>query len=66
MLVAVAAGEVRGYAIAQPIAPLLIPVAHQISAIGVIDDFCDEAFANISALSTGASSAESLLGGRPR
>jgi predicted N-acetyltransferase YhbS len=61
MLVATAAGEVRGYVIAQPIAPLLIPAAHEIAAIGVIDDFYDQDFADISTLSTDASSAANLL-----
>ena len=42
MLVATAGGEVRGYVIAQPIAPLLVPAAHEITAIGVVDDFYDE------------------------
>jgi predicted N-acetyltransferase YhbS len=61
MLVATAAGEVRGYVISQPIAPLLVPAAHDITAIGVIDDFYDEDFADISALATDASSGASLL-----
>ncbi len=61
MLVAIAAGEVRGYVIAQPIAPLLVPAAHEITSIGVIDDFYDEDFADISALSTNASRGGNLL-----
>jgi hypothetical protein len=61
MLVATAAGEVRGCVVAQPIAPLLVPAAHDITAIGVIDDFYDEDLADISALSNGGSSAEGLL-----
>ncbi|MBV9169448.1 MAG: hypothetical protein JOZ81_05120 [Chloroflexi bacterium] len=61
MLVATAEGEVRGYVIAQPIAPLLVPAAHEITAIGVIDDFYDEDFADISAVSTDASSCANLL-----
>ncbi len=61
MLVSVEAGEVRGYVIAQPIAPLLVPAAHEIAAMGVIDDFYDEDLADISALPNGGSSAESLL-----
>ena len=51
----------RGYVIAQPIAPLLVPAAHEIAPIGVIDDFYDEDFADISALSTDASSGANLL-----
>jgi hypothetical protein len=61
MLVATAAGEVRGYAIAQPIAPLLVPAAHEISAIGVIDDFYHADFADGSTLSADSSSGASLL-----
>jgi hypothetical protein len=61
MLVATAAGEVRGYVIPQPIAPLLVPAAHESTAIGVIDDFYDTDFADISAMSTDASSGANLL-----
>ena len=66
MLVTPAAGEVRGYAIAQPIAPLLVPAAHEIGALGVIDDFYDQDFADIPALSTAASSGASLLAAAER
>jgi len=61
MLVAVQAGEVRGYVIAQPIAPLLVPVAHEVAGIGVIDDFYDNDLADVATLSNGGSNAESLL-----
>jgi predicted N-acetyltransferase YhbS len=61
MLVATAAGEVRGYVIAQPMAPLLVPAAHELAPVGVIDDFYDEDFADISAMSTDASSGVNLL-----
>lgn len=61
MLVATAAGVVRGYITAQPIAPLLVPAAHDIAAVGVVDDFYDEDLLDISALLNGGSSAESLL-----
>lgn len=61
MLVATAGVDVRGYAIAQPIAPLLVPVAHEITAIGIIDDFYDEDFADTSALSADASRSAGLL-----
>lgn len=61
MLVAVGAGEVRGYVIAQPISPLLVPAAHEVAAIGVIDDFYDDDIANVSTLSNGGSSGENLL-----
>ncbi|CAN5152854.1 hypothetical protein BH10PSE6_BH10PSE6_17150 [soil metagenome] len=61
MLVAAAPDEVHGYIIAQPIAPLLIPAAHEIETIGVIDDFYDRDFANIPAVANGGATAASLL-----
>ena len=61
MCVAEVSGEVRGYVIAQPTSPLLIPSAHNVAAIGVIDDFYDEEFATISAVANNGSSGESLL-----
>lgn len=61
MLVAADADEVHGYVIAQPIASLLVPAAHEIAAIGIIDDFYDADFADISAMSEGASSGANLL-----
>jgi hypothetical protein len=61
MRVAGAAREVRGYVIAQPCSPLLIPIAHDVAAIGVIDDFYDEDFANVSVVSNSGSSGEDLL-----
>jgi hypothetical protein len=61
MFVAVEAGAVRGYAIAQPISPLLVPAPHEITAIGVIDDFYDEDFAAVSAISNGGSRGANLL-----
>jgi hypothetical protein len=57
----VAAAQVYGYIIAQPISPLLIPAAHEIAGIGIIDDFYDGDFANVSAVSNGGSSGASLL-----
>ena len=61
MFVSVEAGGVRGYVIAQPVAPLLVPAAHDIAAIGVIDDFYDDDLADVATLSNGGSNAESLL-----
>ena len=61
MFVAAVAAEVHGYIIAQPCSPLLVPIAHEIGAIGVIDDFYDEDFGNVSALSNSGSSGEDLL-----
>ena len=61
MLVVGSPGEVRGYVIAQPIAPLLVPAAHDITAVGVIDDFYHQDFANVAAVSDGGAAAGSLL-----
>ena len=61
MLVAGAPGAVRGYIITQPVAPLLIPAAHDISAIGVIDDFYDEDFAAVPGGASDGTTAVDLL-----
>jgi hypothetical protein len=61
MRVAGVPGELHGYVIAQPCSPLLIPIAHDVTGIGVIDDFYDEDFANVSAVSNRGSSGENLL-----
>ncbi len=63
MLVAGAAAEVRGYVIAQPIAALLIPVAHAVETVGVVDDFYDEDFADVSVASHDGATARKLLVG---
>lgn len=39
MLVALRGEDVRGYAISQPATPLHFPMPHDISGVGVIDDF---------------------------
>ena len=61
MIVAGAPGEVRGYIIAQPCSPLLLPVAHETAPLGVIDDFYDADFANVGAVANRGSSGEALL-----
>lgn len=61
MFVAGAPGDVRGYVIAQPCSPLLVPAAHDVAAIGVIDDFYAEDFGNVSAVSNDGSSSAGLL-----
>jgi len=61
MFVMGGAHAVRGYVIAQPISPLLVPAAHDVAAIGAIDDFYDADFADISTVSEGASSGANLL-----
>lgn len=57
MLVAGERNAVSGYVIAQPIAPLLVPPAHDIAKIGVIDDFYSREFANTAALADEGSAA---------
>ncbi len=54
-------GQVAGYLIAQPISPLLVPVAHDISSIGVIDDFYHADFAEINAVTNEGNGAANLL-----
>ncbi|MCA9917397.1 MAG: hypothetical protein KC445_05560 [Anaerolineales bacterium] len=61
MFVAEAQGQVAGYIIAQPISPLLVPVAHDISGIGVIDDFYHANFADITEVTNEGSGAANLL-----
>jgi hypothetical protein len=61
MRVAGGPGEVHGYIIAQPCSPLLIPIAHDVAGIGVIDDFYDEDFATVAAVSNNGSSGAALL-----
>lgn len=60
MYVATAKNGLAGYAIAQPIARLLIPLAHDAAHIGVVDDFYDTDFAAIEGAPP-ASSAVHLL-----
>ena len=61
MFVAVENGAVHGYIIAQPISPLLVPAAHEVAPIGVIDDFYDDDFADVTALSNGGANGENFL-----
>jgi predicted N-acetyltransferase YhbS len=61
MIIATEAGEVHGYAIAQPVSALLVPAGHEIAAIGVVDDFYDEDFANTSVVSNRGLNGEALL-----
>jgi hypothetical protein len=55
------AAQVHGYIIAQPCSPLLVPGAHDIAAIGVIDDFYDAGLADVAASSSSASRGAALL-----
>jgi GNAT superfamily N-acetyltransferase len=61
MLVAGGPDDMHGYAIAQPISRLLMPAAHEIGAIGVIDDFYDRDFANVAALADDGATGAKLL-----
>ena len=61
MFVDEAQGQVAGYIIAQPISPLLVPVAHDIRKIGVIDDFYHADFAEINAVANEGVGAAYLL-----
>lgn len=61
MFVDEAQGQVQGYIIAQPIAPLLVPAAHDISGIGVIDDFYHADFADIATVTHAGRGATHLL-----
>jgi hypothetical protein len=51
---------------APPISPLLVPTAHDVAAIGAIDDFYDDDFSNVSALSASESKGEPAGSGRKR
>lgn len=53
--------DADGYIIAQPIAPLLVPAAHDIAKIGVIDDFFHTDFANIAEVTGDGVGATNLL-----
>jgi hypothetical protein len=61
VLVAEAGGSLHGYVVAQPISPLLIPAGHDISRVGVIDDYYDLDFAEIPALGDDSAIAADLL-----
>lgn len=61
MLVADGPHGLAGYIIAQPIARLLVPAAHDIAHTGVIDDFYDTDFATIADTSPPSTSAKHML-----
>jgi GNAT superfamily N-acetyltransferase len=56
-----AGGAVRGYIIAQPCSSLLIPTGHEVATLGVIDDFYDQDFANVSVVADHQGRGEKLL-----
>lgn len=57
----VAGNPVHGYVIAQAIAPLIVPAAHDIKTIGVLDDYYDQDFADQSEIANGGEAATDLL-----
>jgi len=61
MFVATERDRVRGYVIAQPGSAILVPLGYDAAAIGVIDDFYDENFAQASDLPNDSTSAANLL-----
>ena len=61
MIVSAALDVVHGYIIDQPVSALHLPAAHDVRAIGMIDDFYDGDFANIPAVSSGGAAAAALL-----
>ncbi len=61
MMITDEAGDLHGYVIAQPVSRLQVPAAHDIGAIGVIDDFYDQAFADVPALSNNGVTAARLI-----
>jgi hypothetical protein len=60
MLVFGASADMKGYAIAKPISPLLVPSAHDIASTGVVDDFYAENFADPARLKDGSAAADLL------
>jgi len=61
MFVVDGAGQVEGYIITQPISRLLVPTAHEIKELGVIDDFYHVDFAHISEIANDGRGVSNLL-----
>ncbi|MBI1198599.1 MAG: hypothetical protein GC203_12110 [Phenylobacterium sp.] len=61
MIVVARGGEVAGYAIAQPVSHLHMPVGHNLSQVGIIDDFYAADFAEAPAPAVDARDAADLL-----
>lgn len=61
MFVSDGQGHLTGYAISQPATPLHFPTPHDISGVGVIDDFFHDATDNVRALEASAPQAAELL-----
>ncbi|MBX2806956.1 MAG: hypothetical protein KTR19_13360 [Hyphomicrobiales bacterium] len=66
MFVSGPSGELEGYAIAQPIARLLVPPAHDIEKIGVLDDYDHEDFADTGKVGNDGVGARDLLAAAER
>ena len=61
MFVSDSGGKVRGYAISHPATPLHFPSPHDISAVGVIDDYFHEELEKSQGLDAGGITAAALL-----
>lgn len=61
MLIAGPPGCVSGYAIAQPASPLHFPPAHDIGAVGIIDDYFHTEFSDPAEVVRGGATAVALL-----
>ncbi len=61
MMVLGQSGGLHGYIIAQPIAGFLVPTGHDKGKLGVMDDFYDDDFSNISGSLNAAPNAVALL-----
>jgi hypothetical protein len=61
MFVAAETAVLHSYIIVQPCSPWLVPIIHEIAAVGTIDNFYDKDFANASATSNGGVSGKELL-----
>lgn len=61
MFVSEAGGTLQGYAISHPATPLHFPTPHDISDVGVIDDYYHGEFENPQAINAGGNNAASLL-----
>jgi hypothetical protein len=61
MFVSKADGNITGYAISQPATPLHFPIAHDISQIGIIDDYHHRDFENPRMLEHDGKAAATLL-----
>lgn len=61
MFVSDEAGRIRGYAVSHPATPLHFPAPHDISGVGVIDDFFHDALEDVLTLGPSAPEAAALF-----